>query len=405
MNTVIFPWSAMVVILASLMLTLYKRDGLVLTISYVVIFLVAPLSSIIAFPNFNYNTILPILVAAHTFFFFGLFFGFALKVKARPAYWEAMIIYNKRLLYFIVTLLFIVILGNLGVYSIIFSHYSIKSLNDLNIAFSDPNIPSLGIYGRMARLAIPAGLLCFTAASYSKIPHAKRILYIFCFLFTLTLIGVRRSILIYQLFFYIMAYLSISRSIWGTFKSIIPISFAALLIIFIFGYVQVSTNKTTSDSPLISGIRDGSLYFSGNLAYTECISQRGESLEKGNAIPIIYTAINRLGNSKDNVTKSFCNISEDVKFNTSPAYFDFFNDYGYIGVAIFMFLISFITTLCIVRAIPMAGLGAIFVTTVLFLFRENLVGQLDIILSILVYPFILFVFVRYNKEEQVGVHK
>jgi oligosaccharide repeat unit polymerase len=396
-------WSIVVTSASILLIRIFGRTGLSFILSYFIVFLIAPVSSFLLYRNFTYDLTVPVIVVALFSLVAGVMFTARFISRAEFCPKEASVSINLTVILFLSIILVLVLYGNFKIYQLIFSLYQVANLNDLNIAFSDPNLPSLGIYGRLSRLAIPAGLICFAAMVTTDSRHSKKYLGVFCLLFTASLIGVRRSIFIYQIIFYAITYLSTIRNVKQLFKSLLPLALVSFMIVSVFGYVQVNTNKSKQDSAVLSGLSDGLVYFSGNITYAECISRDIVGLQKGNSLPIYFIVTNRGKVGFDGVKKSFCEIYPGQLFNTSPAYFDFYNDFGYVGEVVFMLVMAFIATLFILGRISLLGLGSIFVSALLLMFRENIIGQLDILYSIVIYPILLSIIIRLSKGRKMRV--
>lgn len=402
MVVIYIVWCLLCLVASFLMYARLKNKSIPVIFGYITLFVAAPASSLIVFQKFEYTNVIPLIISAHASFLIGVMI-YVLFVKDRDyLLQERDVKYNLNIIIFLLISFLLVSFGNFKIYQTIFSLYSVGSLNDLNIAFNDPNIPSFGIYSRLSRLAVPLGIACLSMFVYSKDKGSKRVYFWACLIFTLTLVGVRRATLLNQLVFYIFILLPLIKSRSAFIKYTFFAAVTAALMATIFGYVQINTNKSKFDIPILSGFYDGSTYIAGNLPYAECLASTNLDFSKGNSFPFIYLIVNRVGSIDNEIKKPFCDIGDGLLFNTSPVYYDLYRDFGYVGVMIFMLILGF-GLMYSYGNVRFSGIQAMIAGSVFFGIRENLIGQYDTLFALMLYVPLVFLLTRLAKRRSANV--
>lgn len=317
---------------------------------------------------------------------------------------ESKFTFNRKTLVLLTVLLAAVLITTLHMLRTLHDQASSGSLYALNVAYAQ-NEQTFGLWGRISRLAIPAGLACFLAGIYAKNSKERRVYILFAVLFAATLLSVRRSAFFYEVAFYVLAYLTTIQNGRRLFKVMAVGAGATCAALLLFGYVQVQTHKSQYESAWASGIHDGSSYVTGNLPYAECLNVGGTKLPSGTSFPDASAILSKLnGTSGHAGDKPFCRLPDGQLFNTSPAYFDVNSDFGPLGVVSYGALIGVALGLLLRRSRRYVGLEVMLCGVVLFSFRENLLGSLDIVQSLLVYPVLVALIFRPIRNVSGRIH-
>lgn len=371
---------------------LIGRSSLALIFGMLILFVASPLTSYLIYDGFNYDSTFTLMIVFFaTFAAAGMLVMLSFKINPSKSM-EASFSLNWQAIHFLTIALVLSLFGTFMMYRLVFSVFSISNLNDLNIAFSSNLLPSLGIYGRLNRLAIPLGLLCLVLSRNTRDKKMRSILLIYCAIFTSMLIGVRRSTIIVQISLYVTFYLLTVNDIRSMIKSLLITCAAVFSSAWFFGLIQIATNKSAYENPIFSGLIDGLKYFSGNIAYAECISVGKYPYPSGNSLPFFYQLLNI--REAGEIYKPFCNIAVGELFNTSPVYFDLYNDGGWVMLIIFSISVSILIFMTYLNKINIIGMKVILTAAIVFFTRENIIGQYDTVYSIVVYILFLYIIRR-----------
>jgi|GEM_PF-5947861 len=345
---------------------------------------IVPSLSTIVFPTFGYGSIAGLDLALMLAIVTPLLLLKRSRISSDVT--EGNFHFDKRTILLLCTLLLVVSIAALHMYRAIRSQASAGSLYDLNVAYAQSQ-KTFGLWSRVSRLAIPAGLACFLAGVYSQNSKQRGTYILFAVLFAATLLGVRRSVFFYEAAFYVLAYLTTISDGRRLLKVCAFSAVSSCLALLLFGYVQVQTHKSAYHSAWASGVHDGASYVTGNLAYAECLDQENVKLAPGTSFPDVSAVISKIDGKFGHAgAKPFCPLPDGRLFNTSPAYFDVDSDLGPLGVIGYGLLIGGSIGLLLRRSRRYIGLEVMLAGVVLFSFRENLLGSLDIVQSLLVYP-------------------
>lgn len=347
--------------------------------------IVAPLASMLLFPSTEFDWTVTALSV------FGLCLLAPQLLSASDHAWaETTIVESRRMWTVLIGGAILVVLGNVFVYRTLLSSYSIVNLYQMNVAWSDDTVPHFGIWGRLSRLAIPLGMLAFAIATLAPVRlGTRRRLYTLSAFFAISTIGVRRSTFLYVCAFYFIIWLTTIRDARRFVRVAAGGAVAYLSLLWFFGYIQIATHKSAYTSPWQSGLHEGLLYFAGNLPYAECAVNGGVKPTPGFSFPFVTQLIGRLSGNDVHLTKPFCMLATGQLFNTSPAYTDVAVDFGLLGVAVFGALLGALVAAAGSRLQRSAGVHAVILATILFAVRENILGQLDVIQALVLYPIAL----------------
>lgn len=282
------------------------------------------------------------------------------------------------------------------------AQYSVSSLNELNLVYSDPDLPEFGLIGRIGRLSMPLGLVSLVIWLETPRRNRRAFYLVIALLALVTLIGVRRSTFFYQVAFYLFLWLNQRARHGRLLRSGVLASGVIAGMLTFFGFVQVATNKASADlDSLTAGLEGASIYIGGNMPYSETLLANPESVERGFSFPIIsYFISDVAGAERKDLGKPFFPLPDGVLFNTSPAYTDVLIDFGTVGVILFGLALGTLLLLGIAGSNRWEGLHAVMLTIVAFSMRENMLGMLDVVQTIVVYPFLVYLLTRIARESK-----
>lgn len=288
---------------------------------------------------------------------------------------------------------------------VLLSNYSITSLYEMNEAYADRYLPSFGLAGRVSRLSMPVGIVCFVLALNHPKGKARLHFLGLSILMLACLIGVRRSTIFYEVGFMLFLWLSRQAQARRLLRSGVGASIVVMILIAFFGFIQIDTHKALSDSVVEASIEGALLYVGGNIPYGECLLTNPGLVSQGTSFPIVsYISSALSGETRMDLSKPFCVLSNGQAFNTSPAYVDVHLDFGEGGVILFGLMLGLLMALGVSGINRLEGVQAMTLTIVAFTVRENMLGMLDVVQALLAYPVLVAVLISLS-HGQVGQRK
>lgn len=401
---VLFVSVAIAGALMAIMLLSHGIQGAPFAIPVAIVGVVAPVEAAAFFGANSFASMIPVTVL----FLVCLVVPLAFGRRVQAGGWSEEFLVRWRLCRFLlVGILAAAFYAQLHMFLRIGQSFDIKSLYDLNVAYSSEELPSFGLWGRVNRLAMPFGVLAAVCGALSDRGRTRVFYFVVALLYVVALTGPRRSLVFYQVVAYgfVLLLAAVRR---GRIRPRLVVGAALALVVleWFFGAIQIATKKSAYSSAITSGFREGSLYISGNLPYAQCVVASPVGAQRWSAFNIWDHYVS--GNTSAGV-KPFCRLNDGHLFNTSPGYVDVYLALGLVGVIVFGLVLGLVLRRASEANRPSAGLVALILTGITFLFRENVFGSLDFLQALLVYAALLGIVRmrqgRFQSEDEISVRR
>lgn len=380
--TIVF-WASLAALTLLGMRVRFGQSGTPLAVAYCATFVVAPLLSLLLYPDVARTHAFTIMVLAQLPFAAGAVAP-RYATRGRP-YLESRLTWNPTVAAALTVAFVVTAAATVATLRQITGSGQVTNAYDLNVAYSEARDGgSLGIVGRLGQLALPFAVLCFAAGRTSP-DRRTRLLYLaFSMLFTLELVSVRRSTLFYAVACFVIMALATITSTRRLFRVLIGSVAVLCASLWFFGFLQVATHKSRYTSAWDSGIHEGASYVSGNLSYASYFGDGGSPLPRGNSFPNLFQMVDP--SLRGAITKPFAALPDGQMFNTSPGYFDVWSDFGLFGLLTFCTALMWLGGRAAGGRMATLGSAALVLLPLTFLFRSNVLGEWIVLQSLVVYP-------------------
>lgn len=365
----------------------FGRRAAPLALAYAVTFVLAPALSVLTFGDVgNSHAFKTLVVTQIPFAVIGAVGGRAQEDERKKPL-EAELTVGKSVAWALIAAFVVTAAASIFTLVQITGGANVTNAYDLNVAYSEARGDgSFGMVARVARLSIPFAVLCFAAGLLARTRRDRVIFFAFAALFTLELVSVKRSILFYTVAALILLWMTSVSDFRKLIRAVAGASLLGLAGLWFFGALQVATHKSAYDSAWESGLHEGATYISGNIPYAALFGPDGYTLPPGNSFPYFFQLFSP--DLRGTIEKPFGTLPDGKLFNTSPGYFDVWNDFGWFGLILFALGLAFLASFAVRGRMRTAGSVALTLLPVLFLFRSNVLGELDVLQALVVYPFL-----------------